>query len=80
MQHCETLQQYWYLKEEYDEMLEWFITLPLYYEDDLYNAVHACWDNENIKLLRNTLEKDRLTNELLHETVKKGTKLNGAID
>ncbi|MFV8226587.1 metallophosphoesterase [Christiangramia aquimixticola] len=80
MQHYETLQQYRYFKEEFEEMLEWFKTLPLYYEKDNFKAVHACWDNKNIEFLRKTLKKDRLDDELLRKSVVKGTRLNEAID
>ncbi|APG59025.1 metallophosphoesterase [Christiangramia salexigens] len=80
MQHYETLQQYRYFKEEFEEVLEWFKTLPLYYEKDNYKAVHACWDNNNIEFLRRTLKKDRLNDELLHQSAVKGTRLNEAID
>jgi hypothetical protein len=80
MQHYETLQQYRYFKEEFEEMLEWFKTLPLYFEKDNFKAVHACWDNKNIEFLRKTLKKDRLDDELLRQSVVKGTRLNEAID
>jgi hypothetical protein len=80
MQHYETLQQYRYFKEEFEDMLEWFKTLPLYYEKDNFKAVHACWDNKNIEFLRKTLKKDRLDDKLLRQSVVKGTRLNEAID
>ena len=80
IQHYETLQQFQNRQEEYEDYLEWFKTLPLYYETDNYKAVHACWDNNNIEFLRKTLVNDRLTDALIHESVKKGTELNEAID
>jgi hypothetical protein len=55
-------------------------TLPLYYETDKFRAVHACWDQNNIEYLRKTLINDRLTDELIHQSVKIGTKLNETID
>lgn len=80
IQHYETLKQFQNKQEEYEVYLEWFKTLPLYYETDTFRAVHACWDNKNIEYLKQTLVNDRLTDELIHESVKKGTKLNEAID
>ncbi len=80
IQHYETLQQFQNRQGEYEEMLEWFKTLPLYYETDSFKAVHACWDNKNIEYLKKNLVNDRLTDELIHESVKKGTALNEAID
>jgi hypothetical protein len=80
IQHYETLKQFQNRQREYDEYLEWFKTLPLYYETDTFRAVHACWDNKNIEYLKKTLANDRLTDELIYQSVKKGTELNEAID
>lgn len=79
-QHYETLFQFQNRQTEYEEYLEWFKTLPLYYETDQFRAVHACWDNSNIDYLRKSLVKDRLTDELIYQSVKKGTALNEAIE
>ena len=78
-QHQETLYQFNNGKG-FDEYLEWFMTLPLFHETRNYRAVHACWDNENIDLLRKKLTNDRLTEEVLRESVKIGSPLNDAID
>lgn len=80
IQHYETLKQFQNRQKEYEAYLEWFKTLPLYYETDQFKAVHACWDNNNINYLRNTLTNDRLTDELIYQSVQKGTKLNEAIE
>lgn len=80
IQHYKTLEQFQNRQNEYEEYIDWFKTLPLYYETGAFKAVHACWDNENIQYLRETLVNDRLTDELIYQSVKKGTKLNEAID
>lgn len=80
IQHYETLKQFHNRQREYEGYLEWFKTLPLYYETDQFKAVHACWDNKKIEYLRKTLVNDRLTDELIYQSVKKGTELNEAID
>jgi hypothetical protein len=80
IQHYETLKQFHNRQREYEGYLEWFKTLPLYYETDQFKAVHACWDNNKIEYLRKTLVNDRLTDELIYQSVKKGTELNEAID
>jgi hypothetical protein len=80
IQHYDTLKQFQNRQKEYEEYLEWFKTLPLYFETDKFKAVHACWDNTNIEYLRTALVNDRLTDELIYESVKKGTELNEAID
>lgn len=80
IQHFETLKQFQNRQEEYEAYLDWFKTLPLYYETDTFKAVHACWDNQNIEYLRKKLINDRLTDDLIYESVKLGTELNDAID
>jgi hypothetical protein len=80
IQHYETLKQFQNKQSEYEEYLEWFKTLPLYYESNSFRAVHACWDNNNIAYLRKTLVNDRLTDELIYQSVKQGTELNKAIE
>lgn len=80
IQHFETLKQFQNRQSEYEEYLEWFKTLPLYYENESFRAVHACWDNNNINFLRQELVNDRLTDELIYQSVKKGTVLNQAIE
>ena len=80
IQHYETLKQFQNRQEEYEEYLEWFKTLPLYYETETFRAVHACWDNKNIDFLKKTLVNDRLTDELIYESVNEGTALNQAIE
>ena len=80
IQHYETLRQFQNRQGEYEQYLEWFKTLPLYYETDSLRAVHACWDDANIDFLRETLKDDRLTDELIYQSVKKGTALNEAIE
>jgi hypothetical protein len=80
IQHYETLEQFQNRQSEYEGYIDWFKTLPLYYETDTFRAVHACWDDSNIQFLRQTLVNDRLTDELIYQSVKKGTKLNEAIE
>jgi len=80
IQHYETLRQFQNKQKEYEEYLDWFKTLPLYYETDSYRAVHACWDKKNIDYLKKKLVGDRLTDDLIYQSVRKCTELNEAID
>jgi hypothetical protein len=80
IQHYETLKQFQNKQSEYEAYLEWFKTLPLYYESKNFRAVHACWDHSNIQYLKQTLVNDRLSDELIYQSVKQGTPLNEAID
>lgn len=54
--------------------------MRLYYETDIYRAVHACCDNKNIQFLKQTLVNNRLTDDLIYQSIKKGTVLNEAIE
>jgi len=49
-------------------------------ETDTFRAVHACWENSNIEYLRKKLVNDRLTDELIYQSVKKGSKFNEVLD
>ena len=80
LQHCDTLKQFQNRQQEYEEYLEWFKTLPLYFETDTFKAVHACWDNKTIEYLKKTLVNDRLTDDLIYKSVEKGSDLNEAIE
>ena len=80
VQHYKTLEQFKNSQSEYEEYLEWFKTLPLYYETDTFKAVHACWDNITIDYLKETLVNDRLTDDLIYQSVKKGSELYEAIE
>lgn len=80
IQHYETLKQFQNKQKEYEACIDWFKTLPLFYETDAFRAVHACWDHNSIEYLKNNLKNNRLTDELIFESVKQGTALNIAID
>ncbi len=67
MQHLETLRQFQNRQEEYEDYLNWFFTLPLYFETDSFRAVHACWDETHIEFLRANLTDDKLCDSLIYE-------------
>ena len=80
IQHYETLKQFHNGQKEYEAYVDWFKTLPLFYETETFRAVHACWDNTNIEYLKTKLVDGKLTDELIFQSVKKGTHLNKAIE
>ncbi|MFZ1676218.1 MAG: hypothetical protein WAT91_03035, partial [Saprospiraceae bacterium] len=67
-------------QEEYNEYIDWFKTLPLYYETGNVRAVHACWDYKTISYLQSVLSDTKLTDDLIYESAIKGTKINEAIE
>ena len=80
IQHFKTLKQFQNRQEECKGYLDWFKTLPLFYESETFRAVHACWDSGNIEYLRSQLIDDRLNNDLIYQSVKEGTELYHAIE
>ena len=80
IQHYDTLKQFQNSQSEYENYLEWFKSLPLYYETDNFRAAHACWDYKSIDFLRKNLVNNRLTDELIYQSVKEGTALNLSIE
>lgn len=79
LQHYETIRQFKNKEDELKMYLEWFKTLPLFYETEKIRAVHACWDYKSIACLKKHLDNNRITGDLIHETVKPGTELYEAI-
>jgi hypothetical protein len=51
-QHAQTLAQFFFYQEEWQEYLQWFYTLPLFLELDGIRVVHACWDDAHIDWLK----------------------------
>ena len=80
VQHYETLRQFKNREEEYQMYLDWFLELPLYWEEDGFRAVHACWDNIQIDFLKKHLVEGCLNEVLLRESTQAGNKLNRAVE
>ncbi len=71
-QHIETLRQFKHYEKEWPYFLEWFNSLPLYFENEDFRMVHACWDNDHIKWIKENY-KD-ITTELLSRAADKDSK------
>jgi hypothetical protein len=80
LQHYETLKQFQNRQDEYEAYLDWFKTLPLFYETESFRAVHACWEEKSIQFLKDTLVDDRLTDGLIYQSVQQGTALHDAVN
>ena len=52
-QHAATLEQFAKCPEEWNQWLEWFATLPLFFETADFRAIHACWSDKHIDDVRN---------------------------
>ena len=81
IQHYDTINQFQNRQSEYEDYINWFKTLPVFYETDEFRAVHACWDQDNIDCLKSQPMYDaKLTEELIYESVSKGSRFNIAIE
>jgi hypothetical protein len=82
-QHKRTMEQFAFVSKDQTglkEYIEWFKTLPLFYEGPGFRAVHACWDVQHISFLKETLADDRLNDDLVYESGEKKNKLYKVID
>jgi hypothetical protein len=63
------------------ETVEWFLTLPLWFESEGLRVVHACWDEQAIATLANWLgSSKRLAAQWITEASRQGTELNAAVE
>jgi len=79
-QHKETLVQYHGQQEEYNEMIAWFKTLPMYIESEGFSAMHACWDPASIATLKKTTSEGCLNDEAFRISADKSTDLYKAVE
>ncbi len=83
-QHKETLRQFDSHRAEYEDYLQWFRTLPLFYDAEHFRVVHACWDTAHIsaitaKLQSNWSEK-ALADEFFLEASDKTSRFHDVIE
>jgi hypothetical protein len=78
-QHRETLSAF-PNPTEMAEVLSWFYTIPMWLDLPELRAVHACWHEESVALLRATFPDAMLRPDVLAECAKKTGMLYGAIE
>lgn len=78
-QHSATLQSFG--EDAFlNESLDWFKQLPMYYENEYFRVVHACWEPEKIKVLEHQLGGNQIKQEFLEASAAKGTDLYEAVE
>lgn len=65
---AETLEQFENYPKEWELMLDWFKTLPLYIEKPGFRVVHACWDNALITDLKEQFTQGYVDSEFIAAT------------
>jgi hypothetical protein len=62
-QHRAFLRSFRYRRPKHDELVDWFMTLPLWLDLPELRVVHACWDPGAIAFIENQLGGARLSEE-----------------
>jgi hypothetical protein len=71
-QHKEFLEQVGENSSKHREILDWFLTLPLWLDLPEIRAVHACWHQSSIDYLKGQLDADgRISLDQLESATKK---------
>ena len=76
LQINQTLDEFVLYKEEFKSHLKWMRTLPMFLDFGDIRVVHACWIDENIKLIKNAVTEPKLNKTLLREIALNGTKFS----
>ncbi|HBY54274.1 MAG TPA: metallophosphoesterase [Marinilabiliales bacterium] len=76
LQINQTLEEFVLFKDEFKSHLKWMRTLPMFLDFGDIRIIHACWDDENVKLLKNILTEPKLTKTVLREIALNGTKFS----
>lgn len=62
-QHKEFLAQVGERSERHAEIVDWFLTLPLWLDLPELRVIHACWDPSSLEFLKHSLVDERLTRD-----------------
>ncbi len=65
----ETMLQFKSYPEEWKEYRKWLRTLPLFFESEGIRVVHACWKDENIRIIRDELPAGGIPKAVLKDLV-----------
>ncbi len=80
LQHEATLKSFKENQGLYEDYINWFRTLPMYFEDENVRAVHACWHLAHLEVLREKISGRPLDEELAKKTSDSGSMLYKAVD
>lgn len=79
-QHERTLDEFSAYPDEWKMYLTWFKSLPLYFENDYFRAVHACWDKKHIQQLINWDKNSKEDNDFLIKSSTKKIEENNVVE
>jgi hypothetical protein len=76
LQINQTLDEFAAYRDEFKSHLKWLRTLPVFLDLGEIRVIHACWDDDSVKLLKDTITEPKLTKTLLREIALNGTKFS----
>ncbi|MCE2780051.1 MAG: metallophosphoesterase [Algoriphagus sp.] len=78
-QHCATLHSF---EDDafLNETLNWFKQLPLFYENEYFRVVHACWEDEKIEAFQQIMGGNLLKMEQLEASTQEENELYQAVE
>lgn len=79
-QHAATLKQFLGKQALYDETIEWFKSLPFFYETDSFRVVHATWEDQAVNYLKENTDNGVLKEEQYFDLIDKESDLFKAIE
>lgn len=71
--HRETLEQFEEHPYDWEDFNQWFLTLPLFIDAQRFRAVHACWDDRLINMLRTRFADGRVNQAFVQQSAIKGS-------
>lgn len=78
LQINQTLEEFVSHKAELKSYLKWLRTLPMFLDFGDIRIIHACWDDENIQLIKDNVTGSKLSKVNLREIALSGTKFSEA--
>lgn len=79
-QHAVTMAAFMKDPKSYKMYIDWFATLPLFYENENFRAVHACWDPQSIEYLRKYTQDGVLPLKYYPTTQDKNSRLHQCLE
>lgn len=79
-QHAVTMAAFMQDASSYKMYIDWFTTLPLFYETPTFRAIHACWDQKSIDYLKTLTTNGVLPLELYPRANDKKTVLYNSLE
>lgn len=69
----ETMEQFAAYPQDWQDFKTWFLSLPLYIDAGRFRAVHACWDQRLINILRARFADARVDTRFIQQSAVRGS-------